>query len=381
MINNKVWVLLAKKMAGEATPEELSELQFLITEEGTDAPQMLELLEKILQLPTSNTDDNSADKAWDRLSSNILIQSITSLKVEDEAETEDQISAKFLKSSTKQWLAFAFISLMLFSGYILYTKNSHTVTQSLHLVQNEVNTRPGSKTNILLPDGTKVWLNSGTKLKYKKDFLQNREIELSGEAFFDVVHLEKNPFIIRCNQVNIKVLGTAFNVKAYSDDNTVETCLLRGLIELNTDNDPERKFLLKPNEKIIVSNLNLVKSDSLQEFSRNTEQVINNLYSIVPVQFSEIDSVAEDIAWMENKLIFKSETFEMLAKKMERWYDVSFQFQSDASRQIKFTGVLDNQNIEQALKALQFSCNFKFDYTINKTQITIKPTKSIMQKN
>lgn len=237
---------------------------------------------------------------------------------------------------------------------------------------NEVVSKHGSKSSLILPEGTKVWLNAGSKIYYHKDFTANREVYLSGEAFFDVTHNAGKPFTIHAGPVNIKVLGTAFNVKAYPEDDLVETALLRGSIELTTVADPGRKILLRLNEKISINKTkrDIGKNNALPTGKPSPKE---ELYSISRMLVYKKDSTLEDIAKMEDKVIFKGETFSELSIKMERWYDVEMIFKNEQVKKIKFTGAFDKQNIVQALQALQFSCNYQFVFSISKNQILISP--------
>ena len=99
----------------------------------------------------------------------------------------------------------------------------------------------GSRSRSLLPDGTTVWLNAGSKLYYENDFNGTREVRLEGEAFFDVVKQTDRPFIVHTSGIDIKVLGTAFNVKSYPEDKTVETTLYRGLVQVFRQEDTPKK--------------------------------------------------------------------------------------------------------------------------------------------
>ena len=120
---------------------------------------------------------------------------------------------------------------------------------------NEVVAKRGTKTKIILPDGSQVWLNSDSKLSYGERFNDTiREVSLEGEAYFDVIKDKNRPFIVMTNALNIRVLGTAFNIKSYAQDATIETTLIRGMIEVRKNNEPAtKKIVLTPNEKLIYN--------------------------------------------------------------------------------------------------------------------------------
>ena len=363
MENNRLWALLGKKMNGEASGEELAELEMLLDKNESHLPN-IQTLEAFIKLPIHHAEKPDIDNTWNLLSSNILLQQVTN--------QEDEIKTKtFFLRYFKPMVAAASIAAMLsICSYFFYNNQRSAAKDYNTTPQNEVATKAGSRTNIVLPDGTKVWLNAGSVINYKKDFLTNRQITLTGEAFFDVAHQNKNPFIVHCSNINIKVLGTAFNVKAYPQDRRVETSLLRGLIELTTDKDPERKFLLRPNEKITITNEKESNNSSLK---KDETALLKDAYSIEELTNNSRIEMPEEIAWMQEKLVFTGESFKSLAGRMERWYGVEIEITDPKVEELKFTGVFDSLNIVQAIQTLEFSCNNKFLFDIHKNKIIIKP--------
>ena len=119
----------------------------------------------------------------------------------------------------------------------------------------EVAARPGVRTKVVLPDGTQVWLNSNSKLKYSPDFnLHSREVDLEGEAYFDVAKDMERPFIVHASTIDVRVLGTAFTIKSYPQDETIEATLLKGAIEISgRDNPGAPRIILKPDEKLVLN--------------------------------------------------------------------------------------------------------------------------------
>ena len=115
--------------------------------------------------------------------------------------------------------------------------------------------RQGSRTHLTLPDGTMVWLNAGSRLSYGKNYnTATREVNLTGEAFFDVAHNTQKPFLIHTARIDVQVLGTSFNVKSYPTDRTTEATLIRGSIEVSIKDRPSEKIILRPDEKLVVAN-------------------------------------------------------------------------------------------------------------------------------
>ena len=212
-----------------------------------------------------------------------------------------------------------------------------------------------------MPDSTIVWLNAGSKLTYSENFgVQNRNTTLTGEAYFDV---KKGaiPFIIHTNGLKIRVLGTAFNVKSYPDEMTTETSLLRGKLEVSIDERPEQKFVLNPNEKLVIAN-------KLQVIKEKAAPAKEPLFLLKHVSFAA-DSTIIETAWTENKLVFQDETFYEVAKKMERWYGVRIKFSNSDIAYSRLYGSFTRETIAEALDALKIG--LAFNYRIEGDEITI----------
>ncbi len=250
---------------------------------------------------------------------------------------------------------------------------------STDLVYTEIETRAGEKSQITLPDGSKIWINACTKLRYPNN-LQQREIELylDGEAFFDLKKIPDRRITVRTSQINVKVLGTAFNVKSYKDDDVIETTLVRGKIEIENQTGKKagnKTVTLKPNQSatFIKSSNNL----SLKEFNEvriNTTEDLDNLKKIATSKNSNLvvmNSVNPETqtSWKEGRLSFRKETFENLAKMLERWYDIKIEIKDQELKKSRFSGSFDKETIEQALQALSYPVPFK--YKIEKDSVLI----------
>ncbi|MBC8035029.1 MAG: FecR family protein [Chitinophagaceae bacterium] len=372
MDNNqsRLWELLAKRLGDDVTAEEQAELEELLKDASAPLHDQ-DALRTLWATKMQNTRMElvDIDKQWENISQSLFPEKshlyVTTL--DDRPEPHKRFKRAWMYTA-------ASLLIMACAGTSFYFYNLPNVI-SVPLKEedrpNQVTSRNGSKTSVVLPEGTKVWLNAGSRIDYNNDFVGKREVYLTGEAFFDVKHNADDPFIIHAGNVNIKVLGTSFNVKAYADDDRVETALVKGSVELTTNDDPERKILLRPSEKITVLKVKRAAGAQADGDSGNKTAPKAELYSISRMIVDKRDSVLEDIAWMKERLIFKGETFSQLSKRMERWYGVTIFFADQASSLVRFTGEFDNQNIVQALDALQFSCNYKFRYSIDKSQIRI----------
>jgi len=213
---------------------------------------------------------------------------------------------------------------------------------------NEISVKAplGSKTEVILSDGTKIWLNSGSEIRYPATFdKEQRDVQLVGEAYFEVEKNKKWPFLVHTDDVDIRVLGTCFNVKSYPEENNVETVLEEGSISICKKGSNE-VLLLKPDEEAIYT-----KSTSRFEIKRKIE---SDLYT----------------SWKSNKIIFKRETFSTLAVKLERWHNVRISIKNKKLAEEKVTGTFENESIEQVLEALRISV--PFTYEVRKNNIMIK---------
>jgi ferric-dicitrate binding protein FerR (iron transport regulator) len=265
-----------------------------------------------------------------------------------------------------RWVAAASVVVVLASGAVLFRghKNAVPLEKTASKKPNLYSTQPGSKSKLELPDGTQVWLNGNSKLTVGDGpFGSNsREVYLSGEAFFDVAKNEKVPFHIHTGTIDITVLGTAFNVKAYPGEKNVEAALVRGLIEITTHHDPDRKIILKPNEKIVIP------TDTAKTGVRSTPTIASSVYAITALGQGK-SGVLPDTVWMQRKLEFDNEPFSELAPKMEVWFDIKIRFGSETTRNKRFSGVIENETLEETLRDLRLSA--PFTYSIRGNELLI----------
>jgi ferric-dicitrate binding protein FerR (iron transport regulator) len=249
--------------------------------------------------------------------------------------------------------------------FIYYKKSPTSIVSISPDNLSQVTTIPALKQNFYLPDRSHIWLNANSKIAYNKDGFgtKKREVSLTGEAFFDVVKNAKVPFVIHAGVVNITVKGTAFNVKAYPGQKSIETTLLRGLIEITTKQNPGKKILVKPNEKIVIP------ADITTTQNQNITDNTKASFIITNVQ-NETDKIQPETAWMKDKLEFNNETFEELAPAMESWFSVSIQFKNDEIKSKRFSGVIERESLKETLQAMQLS--YHFNYEINNDIVIIK---------
>ncbi|OXA88065.1 FecR family protein [Flavobacterium hibernum] len=203
---------------------------------------------------------------------------------------------------------------------------------------------------IILSDGTKVWLNSKSSLKYPVIFSGNtRDVTLEGEAYFEVSKNPHSPFTVKTKSGNVTVLGTHFNVSAYQEDKKFETTLAEGKVKISPINKTQKNesVVLKPGQQASVR---------------------NEVLRVV-----EVDPFVSS-AWKDGKFYFENENLKNILDKMERWYNFNVRFEQKSLEQIKFTGiVLKDQSIDQFLDIIRKTSNVKYKITkLNQTyEVTI----------
>lgn len=231
--------------------------------------------------------------------------------------------------------------------------------------------KPGERKSIQLPDGTKVMLNAGSTIHIAADFnASSRQLTLVGEAFFDVVHNAEKPFIIHTGAMDIKVLGTVFNVRAYPGDKTSETSLLKGSVEVTLKNDKKKKIYLHPNEKIILPNITGVSAAANDKPTDRNAATEN--FKITGLTYNRTDSTLTEVSWTENRLAFNDNNFETIAAELERWYNITISFTDEKVKQYRFTATFNQKTVEQVLQALQLSRYFKYSIAENNNIIISK---------
>jgi transmembrane sensor len=248
----------------------------------------------------------------------------------------------------------ASIFIVLFLGlmYINFSKSNKT----LRFTENFI-AKKGEKKKLVLPDGTLVYLNGDSKIELAEGFNnRDRIVKLIGEAYFDVKHNAEKPFYVRTKDFKITVLGTAFNVKSYGGEKEAVATLVRGTIKLE-DNAGLNKntIILKAGQKITY---HLPKHEvGLAPSIMNTE---DKLPKIEVNNFTVMNKQVVESAWMNNNLIFLKNDFEEIKDRLERWFNVSIDFEDQEVAAYVYTANFKNEDILSVLHSLQEVKHFNF---------------------
>jgi len=364
MADKRLWELLAKQFDGHLTEEELRELQALLNQRQDIMPgELLSELKGLSLCP------DSEDRTAKGNSLSSIMQSIRGNGVGETAQMTVEIAAEDTgrRNSMYAWVGAA-AAVLLIGIFYFFRKESRGGSS---LAYDRIVTKTGSRTLINLPDSSTVVLNSACQFAYNKDFgVKKREMQLTGEAFFDIHGNPDMPLVVHAGNVMIRVLGTSFNVRAYAEDSFVEATLIKGVIEVSLKTDPERKILLRPNEKIVIRNeAGKTVSPADSGRSKSREEVIR----VTQLAVDPRDSTYIETAWMKEKLVFRKEPFVSLAARMERFYQVKIVLADTSLRSLLFTGSFEKETVEEAFRALQRSASFS--YSIDGKIITVTKRK------
>ncbi len=214
----------------------------------------------------------------------------------------------------------------------------------------EISASMGSKTHMTLADGSKVYLNAGSTITYGSEYNKHsREILLEGEAYFEVAKNTGKPFNVHAGNIIVHAIGTVFNVKAYPDESVVETTLVEGSVSVEVMNKVAHKLILMPREQVYYY-------QPAEPEQKNGKILISK-------------GIETDVftSWINDELVINNETLGSLAVKLGRKYDVKFEFDDQSLKELRFTGVLRNETIEQILDILRISSSI--NYRIDKREI------------
>ena len=211
----------------------------------------------------------------------------------------------------------------------------------------EIRTNPGMVAEANLPDGTKVWLNSGSSLKHPTRFTGDiRNVELDGEAYFEVAHNEKSPFVVHTSTLDVEVLGTKFNVEAYSARKIFETSLMEGRVKVKLPHDEKNSVILAPNQKTTLIDGRLVVS-KIDDY---------NVYR-----------------WKEGLYCFRNKPFADIIKDLEKYYDLKIQMDKKEIAKVALTGKFRiSDGLDYALRVLQNDVAFIYQRNRDNDVIHIK---------
>jgi transmembrane sensor len=368
-MENNILEIIVRVLAGEAVKDDKQKLMAWLgeSEDNLNAFKQAESIWNALEIMATGR-NYSAESAFERFKS-LAKKEIPLVK-----------SRKPVKSM--DWIIRIAASIVIISGISYFMLKPGEGNASVEDYISEVVAPRGSKAQVLLPDGTRVWLNADSKIQYHGDYnKKSREIYLEGEGYFEVAKNRARPFVVSTADIRIRALGTSFNVKSYPGEGTVEATLIEGKVELeklSANNKEEKLLTLKPNQMVTYykSNAAITEAQSTGKSGANVKTSAQG--SVKPqVVLSDQVNAEQTIAWKNNRLYFENETFQSLAVKLERRFGVDIHFMDDEIRQYPFSGRFDDIIFEQVLAALQFASPFYYTVSDKDVYISNKPIKDI----
>jgi len=310
--------ILYKDFSGVITPEEKLLLQQWLDESAANKRYYLE-----------------QKKLWS------LVNRHQMMKLIDEHKAYQIVSEQLFSGKKISWLnwiqriaAILVIPLLLATSYF-YLKSDQNHDQSVSVVYNTAETPLGMRSSLTLPDGTKVWLNAGSKLSYPVTFSdQFRAVRLIGEAYFEVKKDKKWPFVVNSGNMNIVVSGTTFNCNAYPENNEIQTVLVEGQVTLINESSTVSEEL-QPGE--------------LAVFQKNSQQVTKTKTDL-----------QKYIAWKNGMLMFRDDRMDKVVEKLERWYNVEIEIKDKEISDYIYNATFVDESLDQVLKMLSLSAPISY---------------------
>jgi len=315
--------IIIKYLNGEATADEKHQMLSWLKEDVENKKIFSEIRDIWIASVSSAISDHEVHNAFSRFEQNI--------------RSREQKSIKY---SRKPFLhiaaSLAIIIVCTLGGYFLGKQGFYINSGENLLVMNQVIMGNESKGTVTLPDGTTVWLNANSKINYPEEFPQDiRKVKLEGEAYFNVAHNAKAPFIVESGQMEINVLGTQFDVKNYADQLYSATTLLSGKVKVRFS--PGSEFIsLAPNQTV-------------------TFDKQNNTFDIRQVEAKDY------IIWTNDKIVFSNELLSDILYKIEKWYNIEITCAEDVllSQRLSFT--IRKETKEEIFKTLELIAPIKSD--------------------
>lgn len=367
---NADYDLIGRYLLNEATAEDRNELEEWLSAKEENREEF-EKIKSAFEL----AEYKISDQQWEKnsLKNGILYKII-------ETQTEQLEKKKNFRIQLRSVSSYAALIIVMIGIplYYLTIRNFLGGKSSGNLT--EIMAPMGSKTRLTLDDGTKVWLNAGSILRYNRNYNKsNRDLYLEGEAFFDVTKNKALPMLVSAGDIRLRVLGTAFNVKAYKEEGTIETTLIRGSVEIRQMSKKDNKTItLMPNQRaifikregrLLLSEAEKIAPVAKQEVSELTDAKLRTEQIIVNPK-AEIE---ESISWKDGYIKVNKETLESLSMILARQYDVEIQFLDQHSKNYFYTGKIRESSLEQVMEALK--CASPIDYKINQKHVYIKENR------
>ena len=252
------------------------------------------------------------------------------------------------------------LPVMLASIWLLLQKDEIPV-QYVELYSN-----PGMVASFELPDGSKVWLNGGSRLRYPIVFKgKNREVQISGQGYFEVARNTQQPFSVKTGEsFSLEVLGTSFNLSAYDDENIIETTLVEGSLRLNLmQNGKMAHRMMEPNEKVIYTKYRESETISVASTEPQKDQSVSSQEETKAESVkAKIVDPQYDVAWKDQQILFRNHPMEEVIRTLGRYYNVQFVVKNEKVMDSEITGKFNNEQLPQVMEYLKIASGIKYHF-------------------
>ncbi len=311
---------ISKYLNGTANPNEFSEVLAAVCAEGNDGKVSVELLKHWKETLTTAIKSKENSRLLTKIHHRIAL------------EESRAVIRKFTIYRNLLKIAAVLIIGLTVTTLLFYNQ----LNSELYAGMTETVTTPyGARTSFKLPDGSEVWLNSGSTISFPKQYGAVRNVELTGQAYFHVVKDGKS-FFVKTGYGTVEVMGTSFDVKAYSNEN-FETTLVEGLVKVS-DKTNQVATLMPGRQSVITP---------------------ENVFLLYTVNTDLITS------WKEGKLMFVNEPFQNVARELERWYNVKIELQSEKLKNLRYTGTIEMETFNEVLELINTTTPIKHKFDKN----------------
>jgi transmembrane sensor len=339
--------LLEKYCKNTCTEEELNSVLEWFDKEAT-SPEGKELLFKIWDELEDHESDLEIDfeLILDKIHNKVnLKQSKGNLQQGDQNPVRSGRAEPFIRIFTRI-AAIMLLPVLVFGSYMTFKYYSVRYAHvSVNQSYNEISSSVDAITKVTLPDGSNVWLNHSSTLRYPSFFSgDSRTVDLTGEGYFEVVHNSRIPFKVNVGDIQVIAKGTTFNIMAYSDEDRIETSLIGGVVELhgfNAERKPVHLATMKPTDLTIY-----LKSNK----KISTQTIIDDRY----------------FSWKSGKLVFNREPIASVSKKLSRWFNVDIQVADPGLHDITYTATFVNETLPQVMELLCLVSPIKYSISDRK---------------
>lgn len=350
MNNQTDWKLLLRHLSGEATVEDGERMKAWLASNPQNE-KLMALLQTAWDSPEKDVKSSNLETAWERVSTKAgisipLEETLPQILQTADADFRGKAAVKATyrrrRTTVNQMLRYAAVVIFMLSLPLIYlVLNQSPASQTQAVGMDTLIVGNGKQAQLSLSDGTIIKLDAGSKLAYPKEFTGNtREVHLTGEGYFEVAHNPKKPFIVHANGAKIRVLGTRFNVSAWSLLKRVEVVVAEGKVSLRPENN-EGTGIVIPGGRMSVMRKNGV-----------------------PVKPFRVD-VKKQIAWQDRELILENTPLYEVMDRLSRWYGLEVKLPDPVYNSVKITGKFKNKSHDHIIEAIGLMLNLSFEQNGN----------------